>query len=79
MNCLPWLNCRVWEIQNINYMIVTQYLVCNSILSLHPGRGLGVVSSVKMVSGQNGKFSQNGMSGQKGNCAFRSKCKQLRP
>ena len=35
---------------NINYMIVTQDLVCNSILNLHPGRGVGVVSSVRMVS-----------------------------
>ena len=33
--------------ENINYMIVTQDLVCNSILSLHLGRG--VVSSVRMV------------------------------
>ena len=60
--------------ENINYMIVTQDLVCNSILSLHLGRG--VASSVRMVSlvmirmvslySQNGKFGQNGMSGQKG-------------
>ena len=58
--------------ENINYMIVTQDLVCNSILSLHLGRG--VVSSVRMVSlvrmvikfSQNGKLGQNGMSGQKG-------------
>ena len=57
--------------ENINYMIVTQDLVCNSVLSLHLGRG--VVSSVRMVSlvrngkfSQNGKFGQNGMSGQKG-------------
>ena len=34
--------------ENINYMIVTQDPVCNSVLSLHPGRG--VVSSVRMVS-----------------------------
>ena len=49
-------------------MIVTQDLVCNSILSLHLGRG--VVSSVRMVKNgkfsQNGKFGQNGISGQKG-------------
>ena len=38
----------VWEYENISYMIVTQGLVCNSILSLHLGRG--VVSSVRMVS-----------------------------
>ena len=50
--------------ENINYMIVTQDLVCNSILSLHLGRG--VVGSVRMMFGQNGKFSQNGISGQKG-------------
>ena len=50
--------------ENINYMIVTQDLICNSILSLHRGRG--VVSSVRMVSlVRIGKFSQNGISGQK--------------
>ena len=38
----------VWKYENINYMIVTQDLVCNSILSLHLGRG--VVSSVRMVT-----------------------------
>ena len=37
----------VGKYENINYMIVTQDLVCNSILSLHLGRG--VVSSVRMV------------------------------
>ena len=58
--------------ENINYMIVTQDLVCNSILGLHLGRG--VVSPVRMVSlvrivckfSQNDKFGQNGMAGQKG-------------
>ena len=57
--------------ENINYMIVTQDLVCNSVLSPHLRRG--VVSSIRMVSlvqngkfSQNGKFGQNGMSGQKG-------------
>ena len=34
--------------KNINYMIVTQDLVCNSILGLHLGRG--VVGSVRLVS-----------------------------
>ena len=34
--------------EKINYMIVTQDLVCNSMLSLHLGRG--VVSSVRIVS-----------------------------
>ena len=34
--------------KNINYMTVTQDLVCNSIFSLHLGRGM--VSSVRMVS-----------------------------
>ena len=38
----------VWEYENINYMIVTQDLVNNSILSLHLGRGM--VNSVRMVS-----------------------------
>ena len=41
-------NVDVWQIRNINYMIVTQDPVCNSILSLHLGRGM--VSSVRMVS-----------------------------
>ena len=38
--------------ENINYiiMIVTQDLVCNSILSLHLAMGRGVVSLVIMVS-----------------------------
>ena len=40
--------------ENINYMIVTQDLVCNSVLSLHLGRGvvssIGMVSLVRMVS-----------------------------
>ena len=62
-------------------MIVTQDLVCNSIFSLHLGRGVvssvrilslvRMVSLVRMENGslvrmENGKFSQNGMSGQKG-------------
>ena len=34
--------------ENINYMIVTQDPVYNSILSLHLGRGM--VSSVRMIS-----------------------------
>ena len=34
--------------ENLNYTIVTQDLVCNSILSLYLGRG--VVSSIGMVS-----------------------------
>ena len=38
----------VWEIRKHKFMIVTQDLVCNFILSLHLGRG--VVSSVRMVS-----------------------------
>ena len=38
----------VWEIRNINYMIVTQDSVNNSILGLHLWRGM--VSSVRMVS-----------------------------
>ena len=38
----------VWEIRKKNYMIVTQDPVCNSILSLHLGRGM--LSSVRMVS-----------------------------
>ena len=37
-----------WKYENINYMIVTQDLVNNSILGLHLGRGM--VSSVRMVS-----------------------------
>ena len=41
--------------ENINYMIVTQDLVCNSI----HGERCGKFS-------QNGKFGQNGMSRQKG-------------
>ena len=44
----------VWEIRKYNYMIVTQDLVCNSVLSLHLGRGvvssIGMVSLVRMVS-----------------------------
>ena len=52
MNCLAWLRKRVKETcgkyENINYMIVTQDLVNNSILGLHLGRGM--VSSVKMVN-----------------------------
>ena len=52
----------VWEIRNINYMIVTQDPVNNSILGLHLGRGM--VSSVRMVKFvQNGKFGQNGKLG----------------
>ena len=43
--------------ENINYMIVTQDPVNNSILGLHLGRGM--VSSVRMVS----KFGQNGKLG----------------
>ena len=40
---------NVWEIRkHINYMVVTQDLVNNSILGLHLGRGM--VSSVRMVS-----------------------------
>ena len=42
-------------------MIVTQDLVCNSVLSLHLGRGvvssIGMVSLVRMVI----KFGQNGI------------------
>ena len=51
MDCLPWLRNILWmfeKYENINYMIVTQDLVCNSVLSLHLGRG--VVSSVRMVN-----------------------------
>ena len=52
----------VWEIRNINYMIVTQDPVNNSILGLHLGRGM--VRSVRMVKFvQNGKFGQNGKLG----------------
>ena len=40
------IDCGKYE--NINYMIVTQDSVNNSILSLHLGRGM--VSSVRMVS-----------------------------
>ena len=44
----------VWEIRKHNYMIVTQDLVCNSVISLHLGRGvvssIGMVSLVRMVS-----------------------------
>ena len=46
----------VWEIQKLNYMIVThdQDLVYNSVFSLHLGRGvvssIGMVSLVRMVS-----------------------------
>ena len=52
MDCLAWLRsillmCGKYEKIN-KYMIVTQDLVCNSMLSLHLGRG--VVSSVRMVS-----------------------------
>ena len=40
--------------EKINDMIVTQDLVCNSVLSLHLGRGvvssIGMVSLVRMVS-----------------------------
>ena len=52
--------------ENINYMIVTQDLVCNSILSLHPGRGVVAKFSQNGKFGQNGKFSQNGKFGQNG-------------
>ena len=52
MDCLPWLRNIIIEMfgkyENINYMIVTQTLVCNSILSLHLKRG--VVRPVRMVS-----------------------------
>ena len=52
MDCLPWLRNIIIEMfrkyENINYMIVTQNLVCNSILSLHLERG--VVSPVRMIS-----------------------------
>ena len=51
---------------------MTQDLVCNSILSLHLGRG--VVSSVKMVS-----LRHNGMSSQKGKVHLGQNVKQLRP
>ena len=50
--------------ENINYMIVTQDLVCNSIFSLHLGKRSGKFSH-NGPFGQNGKFSQNDMSGQK--------------
>ena len=52
MDCLAWLikkyiiDCGKYE--NTNDMIVTQDQVNNSILHLHPGRGM--VSSVRMVS-----------------------------
>ena len=51
MDCLAWLRnilgmCGKYE--NINYMIVTQDSVYNSILSLHLGRGM--VNLVRMVS-----------------------------
>ena len=46
--------------ENINYMIVTQDPVCNSMLGLHPGRGM--VRSVRMVSLARMVY----MSGQKG-------------
>ena len=51
MDCLPWLRNILQmygKYKKINYMIVTQDLVCNSILSIHLGRG--VVSLVRMVS-----------------------------
>ena len=53
-------------------MIVTLDLVCNSILSLHLGRGvvssIGMVSLVRMVSLARmvGLAGMSGMSGQKG-------------
>ena len=51
--------------ENIHYMIVTQDLVCNSILKSSPGERSGKFSQNGKF-GQNGKFSQNVMSGQKG-------------
>ena len=41
-------------------MIVTQDLVCNSIFSLHLGRGMVCKFSQDAKFGQNGKFSENG-------------------
>ena len=47
----------MWEIRNINYIIVTQDQVDNSILGLHLGRGMVIKFS------QNSKFGQNGKLG----------------
>ena len=58
--------------ENINYMIVTQDLVCNSIYTKSSPRERSGKFSQNGKFGQNGKFSQNGtfsrngMSGQKG-------------
>ena len=66
--------------ENINYnMIVTQDLVCNSILRLHPGRGLGVVSSVRMGSLVKMVSLVRMVCLVRKVSAFMSKCKQLRP
>ena len=78
--------------ENINYiiMIVTQDLVCNSILSLHLAMGRGVVSlvSCRMVSlvimvSLARMVSLASMVCldlvRKVKCIYRSKCKQLRP
>ena len=51
--------------ENINYMIVTQDQVCNSILSLHLHGERSGKFSQNGKFGQNGKFSQNGTFGQK--------------
>ena len=52
--------------EKINYMIVTQDLVCNPILSLHPAGERNSKFGQNGKFSQNGKFGQNGMSGQKG-------------
>ena len=58
-------------------MIVTQDLVCNSVLSLHLGRG--VVSSIRMVSLVRMVSLAKMVCLVRKESAFRSKCKQLRP
>ena len=53
------------EYENINYMIVTQDPVCNSMLGLYLGKRNRKFSQNGKF-GQNGKFIQNGKFGQKG-------------
>ena len=49
--------------KNINYMIVTQDLVNNSILGLHLGRGMVAKFNQNGKFVQNSKFDENGKLG----------------
>ena len=49
----------MWEIRNINYIIVTQDQVDNSIFGLHLGRGMVIKFSQNSKFGQNGKLDHS--------------------